>query len=585
MSAIDFNVPSQSDTSQMDIHSMGSDDQTKIAQMRIIQSLIGGIYNVRTANVVLTCDVIVADGVNSIMIPAHKSILAAGSTVFYQNFYIALPDCNEFHISNATGDMICKFLTSFYAKSMQLHRDDLPELMQLASDFDGQKCKEICHRFMSESLGTGVDDVLWILEIALRHNCQAICVQCIEKIHQHGAFLIHTNEFLECNRQVFQIVVGNDFVGRNEKRLFVACIEWAKRRMDSYKSMCYQEIRQEIGQCFELIHFNLMDAGAFVECLSEFAPIFGSNEIGEISKAISIQHRGFQSRVDLKLTEEMETNAPRGRLHSMKHIFTGRLVDFRKLYNDKKSADMCFRFQSDAVRIVAHKCILATRSSIFQQRLFEINGPVNVQVTTTTPRIFSAFLKLLYGYEINEVVKKENLDAVLTLASDYRVLDIVKGQGIQLKEFASMQTLFWMVNLCNKYPFIDPMNFNCKWIEKYAHKFDLNLAFHPMALVDCSRSTVQSVLEINYPNQNVMCILEAVMNWAMNRCQKSNENSTITIMNLRKKLKGVRIPFHKMTRSQFDVCQNRFPGLLDEMEIQAILQKMTKSQAVASTSH
>lgn len=261
----------------------------------------------------------------------------------------------------------------------------------------------------------------------------------------------------------------------------------------------------------------------------------------------------------------------------MQHIFERRLADYRKLYNDNASADMYFVFGAKPARIAAHKCILATKSTLFQQLQYENNGTAEVLVKTATPRTFSAFLKLLYGYAIDEIVSKHNLDAILTLANEYRVLDICKGQEIQLKQFATLETLFWAVNLCKKYRFVDSMHFDCKWIEKHAHKFDLNLAFHPMALVHCSRDTVRNALGIDYPNRNAMRIFVAAMNWAKGRRQQAHTNATVTVINLRRHLKGMlmMIPFHEMTRTLFDMCQNHLPGLLDEMEVQQILAKMT----------
>lgn len=139
----------------------------------------------------------------------------------------------------------------------------------------------------------------------------------------------------------------------------------------------------------------------------------------------------------------------------------------------------------------------------FSTVLFENNGPID----NHTAHLFSDFKM---GYEINEVVTKENLDTISTLASEYYVVAIAKAQNMQLKEFTSIQTLSCIMNLCNKYPFIDSMDFSCKWIEKYALKFDLNLAFHPKTLANCGRSTVHSELDISFTNPNVMCIFALI---------------------------------------------------------------------------
>lgn len=581
---------SQTDSrsNEIGVHSIGSDivvncdanpdDRAKVQKMSTIHLLfqtIGGIYDLRTTNVMLLCD----GAADDVLVPAHKSILAADSSVFYRQFFVDSPTISTFRIANTTADMLCKFLTSFYGTSMQVHRADLPELMQLAYDFDAGKCKEICHQFLHKSLDAGIDDVLWILGMALKHNCPDIRVRCIKHIHQYGDFLIETDEFLTCNRQVFKLVVSDNFIGRNERKLFAACVEWAKRRIGATKTeTSYEEIRREIGECFQLIHFDRMDAEQFVECLSEFTMIFHTDEIQEISKTIA-GHResGHLSNGDSNGVAGQRKGIPRGKLITMRHIFANPRADFRKLYNDNVSADMHFVFEGNEVRIAAHKCILATRSSIFARRLFEVNGAVEVLVKSASPRTFSAFLKTLYGYGIDEVAQKTNLDAILSLAYEYNVLDIGEGQENQLKDFVTLETLFWAANLCRKFVFVDSMNFNCKWIKKNATKFDLNLAFHSTALVHCSRTIVQNALDIDYDGRDAVRVFQAVINWAKNRCQHSKSNPTITITNLRRKLKGILplIPFHQMTRPQFDACQQIYPGLLEEMEIQNVLAKMT----------
>lgn len=314
----------------------------------------------------------------------------------------------------------------------------------------------------------------------------------------------------------------------------------------------------------------------FVECLSKFTMIFRTDEIRRISKAIA------DNRCDRLLNDRHQEMAepkiiPRGKLFTIRHVFESPLPDFRKLYNDNHSADMVFVFESNDVRIAAHKCILATKSEIFEERLFEIDGPVEVLVKSATPRTFSAFLKLLYGYEIGEIAQQMNFEAILGLAYEYGAMDIFKGQEIQLKQFATLETLFWAANLSRKYRFVDTMKFNCKWIQKHASKFDLNLAFHSMALIGCSREIVEHALDIDYRNRNAMRIFEAVINWAKNRCQQSKSDSTVTPTNLRRKMDNILmlIPFHEMTRPEFDACQDSYPGLLNETDIQEVLEKMT----------
>lgn len=587
---------------QMDVRIIGSgsditmtgqsgdpDRRSKIQKMCSIHphcNNIGGIYNMHTTNVTFLC---ITNG-DDVQIPAHKSILAADSTVFYRQFYVESRKLNTIRMGNIDGNIFCKFLTSFYSKSMKMQRNDVPELMRLAYDYDAGKCKQICQKFLHKSLDTGVDDVLWILDMALNHNCTAIRDRCIEKILQYGDILIGTDEFLQCkNRNVLKVIVSNDYLRRNEMELFAACVRWAKQRIGHKKTGIRKAIRREIGKCFEMINFQSMDANQFVECLSKFAPIFRTREIYDISKVIFARRQSVHpSNVDFNESKRSGGGGgmPKGKLLNMRYTFENHLANFRTLYNDNNSADMHFVFNSHGgVRFAAHKCILAIKiKSPLLQQLNEMNGAGEIRVNSVGPRKFAAFLKLLYGYDVGEIAKQAaDLETILALAYEYHVPDIFKGQEIQLKQFITIETVFWAANLRRKYRFIDSMQFDCKRIQRYANvkTLDFNLAFHAMALVHCSRTIVERAVGIKYRNRNVLCIVEAVINWAKNRCEQSSTNEpAINIQNIRKTMKNILmlIPFHKMTQSQFDTFQNNYPGLLNETEIQAVLTKMMTEQ-------
>lgn len=532
---------------------------------------IGGIYDIQTADFAFLFD---TNGVE-VLVPAHKSILAADSCVFYRLFYQDDHRQGHFRIRNHPVDKFCIFLTSFYAKSMKLHRNDVEEVIRLAYQFQALKCQIVCLTFLRKSLETGVDDVLWILQLAIKYNCSEIRALCIEKIHSFAYFLIKTEQLKVSSREVLQTILKDDFDGRNEVKLLEACIKWAKRHVNGPESLSWQQIRYQIGDFFQLIRFKSMTSHEFIQCLSKFAHFFSVDEIKQISKVI------VQSEGRMKPAKAPVKGVPRGRLVTLNHMFEHPMASFRKIFDNVNTSDVEFVFNETSTKILAHKSILASKSPVFKEHLLRVGAMkvVVIRMESTTPRFVTAFVKLLYGYSVGDVVNLANLEQIVALAQEFGVKDIFRGQERELKRFLSAETLFWAANLCNKYRFIDWVKFDINWIEQFCSKHDLNPAFHPNALLHCSRAIVKNAIEINYYNRNEVVVFEAAVNWAKNWCRltKIDRNDG---KNLRRALKGVLelIPFQKMTSIQFNNCINKYPGILEESEIRNI--RMTQNSPI-----
>lgn len=516
---------------------------------------IGGIYNVQTADVWFTF--------GDVLVPAHKSILAANSPKFYRIFFTDSRSISQFSVTNITIQTFCQFLATFYVRSMDLKRSDVPQLFQLAMEFGAGKCTQMCHKFFMQSLEIGADDVLWTLELTMQYDCREIQQRCIDIIRRFGSALIESQQFLVCNRKVLKVILGENFVGRSEIKLLNACIKWARRKVPQKKFASGTRIRGQLSDCFEMIHFDWMTASEFVKCLSDYIWIFTADEIRNISKAINQTQPNGQH--ETKETQQI----PRGQLLNVRHVFKQPLAIFRRMLGDANSADIHFTFNADAVRISAHKSILMVKSHTFR-RLFQNNDRTEFPIAWAKLS-FIAFLKLLYGYSVSETVTNHNFGDILELANQYQVKGIFRGQEAELKRLINVGNLFLVANLYEKYRFIDWMHFSVGWIEEHCQKYNLNDAFHEQSLVSCDRKLVQRLMQINYFNRNEVRVCQAIINWAKQRCFIENIDPNV-MNNLRTILSGIfeLIPFHKMNRNQFCTLQNQYPGLLTDSEIEDI---------------
>lgn len=529
---------------------------------QLYQKLIGGDYNHRTA------DILFIFGTNGEeMIPLHKSILASDSPVFYRMFFEQKVD-KQMHDINTTAERFCTFLSFFYRSSMRLKRDDVPDLMQLAYKFDANRCKQMCYNFLKTTLETGCDDVLWVLQLSIDHKCKEIYERCVDMVHSFSYHLIETEQFQSCSRDVLTIILNDEFDGRNEWKLFDACVKWAQHATIKHKkTMSWEDIRRQLGDCFQLIRFNRMTSSEFVQCLSKYANIFGNKEINEISTAIIATERQNQLSLVKKLPLKP---VHRGRLMTLNHVFEDRLT-FYKLFNDTKTCDIDFEFDGSDDRISAHQSILAIKSSHFEKFF---NKTKRISLKAISFGAFEGFLKLIYGFPLN-VIELKDLDDILQLAYDYGVKDILKGHEKQFKQILGMDNLFWAYNLSNRFQFVDWFDFGLAWIQRFCYKMDLNKAFHANSLVHCSRFVVKNVLEIDYQHRNEVLVFEAVINWAKNRCTSNRSNT-----NLRNVMKRVLnlIRFQNMTTDEFKTCCSNYPDFFHKDEINCIFRMIQEKR-------
>lgn len=197
---------------------------TKMVEISSFCGSIGGIYNVQTSDFAF----IFNENGHKQAIPAHKCILASDSSVFYQLFFDTPQSLDHLSISGASIDKFSIFLSSFYGTSMKLKRHDVADIMRLAYKYDAIKCKEVCRHFLLKTIETGVDDILWALQLANIFGCDEVQEICIGKVRNFGAYLIETGDFRDCNRNTLKMILNIDFVGRDEIKVLEACIDWAR---------------------------------------------------------------------------------------------------------------------------------------------------------------------------------------------------------------------------------------------------------------------------------------------------------------------------------------------------------------------
>lgn len=226
---------------------------------------------------------------NSSRVAAHKCILGSDSVVFHRMFYGKRKKMTEVMIGAVSLEAFTIFLASFYTSTMALTRRNVAEIMYLAKKYNAFKCVRACQDFLTSILTT--DNVLSVLELSIRNNCEPLRKLCVKKIMQEGHEIIQLDCFYQCSRNVLKQVLSINFKGRDELLLLEVCIEWAKQlcERENVNASQLPNIRLQLGDCFDLIRFNAMTPLQFVQCQSRFAEMFTINELKGITKAIATE--------------------------------------------------------------------------------------------------------------------------------------------------------------------------------------------------------------------------------------------------------------------------------------------------------
>lgn len=232
------------------------------------------------------------DGVTQ-SVSAHKCLLASGSPVFRQMFYGELKEGPIIKIVDVSIDGFTAFLQYFYLDVATFNNSVISEVMKLADKYDVAGCMELCTRYLNVCLST--INVCWIYELALLFDIGHLISACEEKICSETQKVLESNAFLSCNRQVLGHILLMEELSCDEIRVFNAAMLWAMEacRRANIDELTAENLKQQLGNCFDLIRFPAMSAEEFYSCISDKENLFTSNEIMDILSHLTL-HRPLQ---------------------------------------------------------------------------------------------------------------------------------------------------------------------------------------------------------------------------------------------------------------------------------------------------
>lgn len=235
-------------------------------------------------------------------VSAHRCLLAAGSEVFKRMFFGELKEGREIQIVDVSIGGFRAFLQYFYLDVITYNSTVIAEVMKLADKYDVKGCFELCTRYLTMTLSTqNVEPIVWCYELALLFDLAHLIGVCEEKICLETQKVLDSNSFLQCCHSTLSKILLMDGLSCDEIHIFQASMNWA---MEACKRASIDEnnaenLKQQLGNCFDLIRFPAMTAEDFYACIADKENLFTSNEILDILSHLTM-HRPLQVATSFK---------------------------------------------------------------------------------------------------------------------------------------------------------------------------------------------------------------------------------------------------------------------------------------------
>lgn len=217
-------------------------------------------------------------------ISAHQKVLALMSPVFATMFSNSWFDtANGIVIEDTTYESFDAFIGYFYKDSVAFTEDNVGNIMYLADKYDVQELFDGCETFMINHLSS--TNAFEQYSIASRFGCNRLKSKCHTIFSQQYKHIMESSAFLQCNIDslagFLQLLPKQYDVGK----VFDSCIAWAKakcQQKNGDQNASMENIRAELGQCFNIIRFVDMDSEAFFERYKTYKAMFTKEESDDI---------------------------------------------------------------------------------------------------------------------------------------------------------------------------------------------------------------------------------------------------------------------------------------------------------------
>ncbi|XP_067617624.1 BTB/POZ domain-containing protein 6-B isoform X2 [Eurosta solidaginis] len=231
-------------------------------------------------------------------IPAHKYILATGSSVFYAMFYGGLAENKqEIKVPDVEPSAFLTLLRYLYCDEIQLEPDNILATLYAAKKYIVPHLARACVNYLEVKL-TAKNACLLLSQSRLFEEPE-LMQRCWEVIDAQAEMAIKSEDFVDIDLKTFESILSRETLNCKEIHLFEAALNWALNACQKMGiDVSAQNKRSMLGQALHLIRIPTMTLEEFANGVAQTG-ILTSQETIDIFLNFTAQskpHLSFPTR-------------------------------------------------------------------------------------------------------------------------------------------------------------------------------------------------------------------------------------------------------------------------------------------------
>ncbi|CRK95436.1 CLUMA_CG008698, isoform A [Clunio marinus] len=202
-------------------------------------------------------------------IPAHKYVLATGSSVFYAMFFGGLAENkSEISVPDVEPSAFLTMLKYLYCDEIQLEADNVLATLYVAKKYIVPHLCRACVNFLETSL-TAKNACLLLSQSRLFEEPE-LMQRCWEVLDAQAEMAIKSEGFVDIDIKTFETILGRETLNCKEINLFEAALTWAHNAcVKSDIEPTPQNKRQILGHALFLIRIPTMTLEQFANHVAQ----------------------------------------------------------------------------------------------------------------------------------------------------------------------------------------------------------------------------------------------------------------------------------------------------------------------------
>lgn len=240
-----------------------------------------------TADVYFVCGP--ENGESADILPAHKTILSSQSAVFKEMFFGVVADETVIRITDATEKGFKEFLQLFYIDNATITIENAAEVLQHAKKYEVDVYFNVYSDFLQQKLT--VNEMCMGLDLAIKFGMEELKRSCQSKIVDKYIEFFASDGFTGCSSSVLRSIMKPVEMKSHSLELFLGCFQWARNSWKcqnaTFNEPTMSDVRQQMGDHFELIGFESMTCQTISMILCEYNDLFTKLDLAHIHKILA----------------------------------------------------------------------------------------------------------------------------------------------------------------------------------------------------------------------------------------------------------------------------------------------------------